>query len=189
MKKYIFTLMSALTIFSMILVSCEPEVIVPEEGNTEFEEEEVDQNVSELIGVYDLVMEYDSVTADDGTWFDNDFYERVTGKTNPDQYGYLTIAEGENGKLNVTATFVSSDTNEERLFFSTTATETDGVLVLDPCSSNYYQASMGEDIYFTFHAFANNMLQLYFKSIYTIHLGYDYSYLTSYHCTKRVAQD
>lgn len=138
-----------------------------------------------LVGVYDLDMQYDSITTSDGTWFSNEFFEQMTGKTNPPKHGTLTIAEGENGKLTVTAALVNDATGEEKQFFSTTATETDGILTIDDCSSDYYYATIEEMIRFTFHGFTNNLPEIYFKGIYTVNLGYDYSYLNSYYCTKR----
>lgn len=138
-----------------------------------------------LVGVYDLEMVYDSITTSDGTWFDNEFFETMTGKHNPPQYGYLTIAEGQGGKLNVTATFVDQTTQAEKVWFSTTATEVDGVLTLDDCTSDYYYDNIEEYMRLTFHAFENTLPTIYFKGIYTINLGYDYSYLNSYYCTKR----
>lgn len=139
---------------------------------------------SQFVGTYDLDMVYDSLTTSDGTWFDEEFYETMTGKINPPEHGYLTIAEGPEGKLTVTATFVKE--SGEKTFFSTTATEVDNTLVLDDCISDYYYASTEENIRFTFHNFQNNMPTLTFKSIYTINLGLDYSYLTEYTCVKQL---
>ena len=86
-------------------------------------------------------------------------------------------------KLVVTATFIKDE--GEKVFFTTTATEADGVLILDDCTSDYYYDPVEEMIRFTFHGFQNNLPSIYFKSIYTINLGMDYSYLTAYTCTKR----
>lgn len=166
MKKQILLLAAAIVALCSTFASCNKE-----------------NNASDLVGVYDFEMIYDSITTSDGTWFDEEFFETMTGKTNPPQQGYLTIAEGQNGRLSVTATIVKD--GAEKVFFSTTATENEGILTLDNCTSDYYYDNTEEMIRFTFHAFANNMPQLYFKSIYTINLGADYSYLTHYDCTKR----
>lgn len=141
---------------------------------------------SQFVGVYDLDMVYDSVTDSEGKWFENEFFEQMTGKRNPPESGYLTIVTGDNGKLNVTATFYNHpNEGEEKVFFSTTATEKDNILILDPCQSDYYYDSTETMIDFIFRNFENNLPQIKFKSIYTINLGADYSYLNSYTCTKR----
>lgn len=142
-------------------------------------------NENQFVGVYDLDMVYDSITTSDGTWFSEEFFEQMTGKVNPPMHGYLTIADNKDGRLAVTATFVDGETGEEKNFFTTTATEKDDILILDNCTSDYYYANTEEMISFVFRNFANNMPNIYFKGIYTINLGADYSYLTSYNCTKR----
>lgn len=142
-------------------------------------------NENQFVGVYDLEMVYDSITTSDGVWFSEEFFEQMTGKINPPRHGYLTVAQGEAGKFNVTATLINDETGEEKNFFATTATEVDDILILDNCTSDYYYSTTEEMISFVFRNFANNMPKIYFKSVYTINLGYDYSYLTSYNCTKR----
>lgn len=171
MKKNLLLLAMAFVALCFTLGSCQ------EENNNA-------SDVSEFVGVYDLSVVYDSVTTSDGVWFSEEFFETMTGKINPPQQGYLTIDEGQNGKLNVTATIVKDD-GTEKVFFSTTATEKDGILALDNCSSDYYYDTTEEYLKFTFRNFANNMPEIFFKGVYTINLGYDYSYLNSYTCTKR----
>lgn len=179
MKKHLFVLAMAFVALCTTFASCTKDPV--DEGNDTPTDNPA--SVSKFVGVYDLDMVYDSITTSDGTWFDNEFFETMTGKTNPPEHGYLTIAEGQNGKLNVTATFVKE--NEEKVFFSTTATEDDDMLTLDDCTSDYYYATTEEMIRFTFHGFDNRMPEIYFKGIYTINLGADYSYLNSYTCVKR----
>lgn len=136
-------------------------------------------------GFYDLHMVYDSISADDGTWFSEKEYEELLGKSNPPLDGHLTIEKASDGKYVVTATVISNKTGEEKTFFKTNAVMNNDVLVFEKCKSDYYYDTMGEYIRFTFKDFACNMSVITFKSIYTINLGYDYSYLTSYTCTKR----
>lgn len=188
MKKHLLILATAFVALSLAFASCEKE---NNPGDNPGDTTDItddpnnpDQPTNSLIGVYDLDMVYDSITTSDGTWFDEEFFEMMTGKVNPPEHGYLTIAEGENGKLNVTATFIKDDTKSEKVWFTTTATETDGILTLDPCSSDYF-ITTEQMINFTFHNFQNNLPTITFKSIYTINLGADYSYLTAYTCTKR----
>lgn len=84
-----------------------------------------------------------------------------------------------------TVTFVNPETSEEKVFFTTTATEKDDLLVLDNCTSDFYYSTTEEYIRFTFHNFVNELPRITFKGIYTINLGYDFSYLNTYTCTKR----
>lgn len=181
MKKHLYVLAVAFTALCFAFAGCEKDNTGDNPGTNPGD----DRPTSPFIGVYDMDMVYDSITTSDGTWFDEEFFETMTGKINPPEHGYLTIAQGENGKLNVTCTFIKDDTKAEKVFFTTTATEADGVLILDPCTSDYFYASIEDMMRFTFHGFQNNLPSIYFKSIYTINLGDDYSYLTSYTCTKR----
>lgn len=184
MKKHLAIFAVALMALCATFVACEKDNndITPDNNdsttNTDIPE------VNSLVGVYDLEMKYDSITTSDGTWFDNEFFEMMTGKTNPPKHGYLTIAKAGNDKYSVTATFVEDD-NSEKVFFTTTASEADGILTLDDCTSDYYYDNIEEMLRMTFHGFQNTLPTLYFKGIYTINLGYDYSYLNSYYCTKR----
>lgn len=173
MKKHLLTFVVAVMAFCATFVSCQ------KENST------LSPDAAQYVGVYDLYMVYDSVSTSDGTWVSEEDYEFFTQKVNPPESGYLTISEGDNGKLNVTATFVKADTGVEKNFFTTTATEKDGLLVLDNCTSDYYYASIEDYIRFEFRNFVNNMPTITFKGIYTINLGADYSYLNSYTCTKR----
>lgn len=181
MKKHLLIFAMALMALSMSFVSCEKEPDVNNDNN--------DTNsvvpTSPFVGVYDMDMVYDSVTTSDGTWLDEEFYETMTGKVNSPKHGYMTVAEGENGKLNVAVTFVNPETSEEKVFFTTTATEKDDLLVLDNCTSDFYYSTTEEYIRFTFHNFVNELPRITFKGIYTINLGYDFSYLNTYTCTKR----
>lgn len=184
MKKKLFILAMALMALCVTFESCQKENNndnngVINDGN----DNNVDPSNSQFLGVYDLTMVYDSITTSDGEWLSEEFYEMATGKVNPPEHGYLTIEAGQNGKLNVTATFVKE--NEEKTFFSTTATEKDGILILDNCKSDYYYTALEDYITFTFHGFSSNLPEIFFKGIYTINLGYDYSYLNSYTCIKR----
>ena len=183
MKKGILIFAVAVLALCSTFVSCEKD----ESGsNNDVENNEGgSQNDDGFVGVYDFDMVYDSVTTSDGTWFSEEFYESMTHKVNPPEHGYLTIENGQNGKLNVVATIVKDGTQQEKVFFSTTATEKDGILILDDCVSDYYYETTEEMINFVFRNFSSNMPVIYFKSVYTINLGSDYSYLTSYSCTKR----
>lgn len=172
MRKHIFTLAVALMGFCMSFTSCEKTPIVD------------DNDGAVYVGVYDFTMVYDSVTTSDGTWFSEEDYEFFTNKVNPPKNGYLTITDGDNGKLNLTATFIES-TGKEKQFFATTASVVDGDLKIDDCTSDYYYSSIEDYIRFVFRNFSNNMPNIYFKSVYTINLGADYSYLTHYDCVKR----
>ena len=181
MKKHFFIMAMAFVTLCGAFVACEKDN--NGEDNPGNNNNDNNQPVCEFVGVYDMDMVYDSITTSDGTWFDEEFFETMTGKINPPEHGYLTIAQGENDKLVVTATFIKDE--GEKVFFTTTATEADGVLILDDCTSDYYYDPVEEMIRFTFHGFQNNLPSIYFKSIYTINLGMDYSYLTAYTCTKR----
>lgn len=172
MKKQLFAFALVVVALCASFVSCDKE----NNGNN---------SNSQFIGVYDLDIVYDSITTSDGTWFSEEFFETMTGKVNPPEHGYLTIEEGQNGKINVTATVIKSDTGVEKVLFSTTATEQDNLLVLDNCASDYYYSTTEETIHFVFRNFANRLPEIYFKGIYTINLGADYSYLLSFTCNKR----
>lgn len=139
--------------------------------------------VTDFVGTYDMHLVYDSVTDSEGTWFENEFFQEMTGKRNPPKDGYLTIEEGANGKLIVSVTVANEA--EDKVLFTTTATEKEGILVLDNCQSDYYYSTTERYIDFTFHGFENKMPVITFKGIYTINLGADYSYLLSFTCTKR----
>lgn len=136
-----------------------------------------------FVGTYDMHLVYDSVTDSEGMWLENGFFEEMTGKRNPPKDGYLTIEEGNDGKFIVIAT-VANKTGD-KVLFTTTATEKDGILVLDDCQSDYYYSTTEVYIDFSFHGFENKMPEITFKGIYTINLGADYSYLLSFTCTKR----
>lgn len=166
MKKNYFVLAVAFMVVCTIFVAC-------------------DKNPQGFAGTYDLHLDYDSVMTSDGTWIDETFFEEMTGKKNPSKDGYLTIRDGKNGNFEVTATIVNKETNEENVLFTTNATEKDGILILDNCTSDYYYDTTELYIDFTFHNFENNMPIIKFKGIYTIDLGADFSYLLSFTCTKR----
>lgn len=168
MKKNFFVIAVLFVALCGIFVSCKKDDVNTPTG---------------LVGTYDMHLVYDSVTDSEGTWFENAFFEEMTGKRNPPKDGYLTIEEGKNGKLTVTAT-VANET-EDKVLFTTTATEKDGILVLDDCQSDYYYSSIEDYIDFSFHGFENRLPEIYFKGIYTVDLGADYSYLLSFTCTKR----
>lgn len=189
MRKHFLFLAVAFLTLGLAFASCTKDEPIENNTNTENNGNGNGNGNNEsnnpFVGVYDLEMIYDSITTSDGTWFDNEFFETMTGKRNPPEHGYLTITEGSNGVLDVTATFVNQTTQEEKTWFTTTATENNGVLVLANCIGDYYYANTEEYIRFTFHAFQNNLPTIYFKGIYTINLGADYSYLNSYYCTKR----
>ena len=180
MKKDLFVLAMAIMALCCIAISCKKEN--PNEPKDNGGKQETN---SQFVGVYDLHLVYDSVTDSEGTWFENEFFESKTGKRNPPKDGYLTIAEGKDGKLAVTATIVTDSTSTEKTLFETTATEKDGILILDDCESDYYYDTTEEFINFTFHGFENRLPEIYFKAIYTINLGADYSYLLSFTCKKR----
>ncbi|MCQ2295653.1 MAG: hypothetical protein MJZ67_08360 [Bacteroidales bacterium] len=183
MKKHFFIMAMAFVALCGAFAACEKEGTGDNPGENPADTlDHNEQPASDFIGIYELDMVYDSITTSDGTWFDEEFFETMTGKINPPEHGYLAITQGDNDKLVVTATFVKDE--GEKVFFTTTASEADGMLTLDDCTSDYYYASIEDMIRFTFHGFQNNMPTIYFKSIYTINLGLDYSYLTAYTCTK-----
>lgn len=185
MKKSFYLFAMALMALCTVAVSCSKD-----DGNPADEEGDTPQINNQFVGTYDLNMVYDSITTDDGTWYSEEFYEEMTGKKNPPESGRLIVEEGTEGKLKVTAIFIDRTTAEDRTFFSTSATEQNGTIVLEDCESDYYSTTEMM-IDFTFRTVEvtrdaeNNVTGLNFKSIYTINLGADYSYLTSYTCTKR----
>lgn len=179
MKKNLFILAIVFTALCALTVSCKKD---------DDDKKPVSQNP--FVGTYDLYMVFDSIMTDDGTWFDEEFYEQYTGKRNPPESGWLTVEELTPGLFQVTATFYKEETMEEKDFFTTTAVEKDGILLLNECSSDYF----GEwgDIDFVFRNYSvmrdadNNVTEMTFKSVYTISFGSsDFAYLTSYTCTKR----
>lgn len=186
MKRKLILLAAVLMALCTAFAACQKEEpVTPGNDNPTGETGDDFNSDNPLVGIYDLYMAYDSITTSDGTWFDEEFFETMTGKVNKPRNGYLTITEGQNGKLNVKATLYEENGAPDKVFFTTTATENNGILTIDNCTSDYYYDNLEEMISFTFHAFANNMPELYFKSIYTVNLGADYSYLTHYECTKR----
>lgn len=184
MKKHLLILAMAVVALCTTVVSCQKDDIVDDTNTTDTTGSGDNSSTdSQFVGVYDMDMVYDSITTSDGTWFSEEFFEQMTGKVNSPEHGYLTIAAGQNGKLNMTVTF--NKTDGDKVFFTTTATEKDGALIIDDCNSDYYYASIEDMIHFAFHGFAATASGIYFKSIYTVNLGADYSYLTAYTCTKR----
>lgn len=180
MKKNLFVLAMALMALCCITISCKKETTNEPEGNGGKQEPS-----SMFVGTYDMHLVYDSVTDSEGAWFENEFFQNMTGKKNPPRDGYLTITEEKDGKLAITATIADDKMDGEKVLFTTTATEKGGILIIDDCESDYYYNTTEEFIYFTFHGFKSNLPEIYFKSIYTINLGADYSYLLSFTCKKR----
>lgn len=190
MKKHLLILATAVLALCAMVASCQKEeefIIVNDPvSDTTGNGGQDDTTASTLFaGVYDLHMVYDSITTSDGTWWDEEFFETMTGKINKPKNGYLTITDLEEGSYTVTATIVDASTGEERTLFTTTAIEQDSLLILAPCTSDYYYSTTEEIISFIFRNFENRLPEIYFKGIYTINLGADYSYLNSYTCTKR----
>lgn len=189
MKKILWALVLALLTTGITFVSCQKdEEVAPTNDsiNDSTGEEGGDTTaVSPFVGVYELDMVYDSIMTSDGSWFSEEFFEQMTHKVNPPEHGYLTVSQGSGDTLRVTATFIKANTGEEKDFFSTTAVEKDGGLVLAPCTSDYYYASTELYISFVFRNFVNNLPEIRFKSVYSINLGADFSYVTSYTCVKR----
>lgn len=178
MKKQFLILALACASLCFVLGACQKE-------EDENEPEQPTPPSDMFVGVYDLDMVYDSITTSDGVWWSNEFFESMTGKHNPPEHGYLTITQEPDSSYTVSATFIKSATGEEKVFFTTSASKKDSILVLDDCTSDYYYSSTEELIHFTFKNFVNQYPTIYFKSIYSLYLGANYSYMTSFTCTKR----
>lgn len=179
MKQRLFFILTTLLCLSISITSCTKN---PDDNHNPNGNNQNEENNTSFEGVYNLVMTYDSITSDDGTWWPRDYYEQITGSSYEQEYGYMTITK-ENGRYHMIATLVYDDTDETVTYFDTYATETNGVLVMDNSATT---APSGVVINFSFHDFANNLPHLYFKGICSLAMaGYEFKYLISFNGEKQ----
>lgn len=168
MKHRIFYFILPLLCLGMCFASCDPND-EPNHGPS-FE------------GTYSLIMTYDSITTDDGTWFSNEELAQITGQPYETEHGYMTVTK-ENNRYHMVATLVNDETAEEVTYFDTYATESNGILNMENSSVT---APSGVVINFSFRNFANNMPDLFFKGLLDLSLfGTDYYYVISFNGTKQ----
>lgn len=176
-------MMILLAVACCTLVSCKKEKVEKDTASTPTEEPTPTPTptptpVSAFIGTYDLEVVTDSLGSD-GTWFSREYYETMTGKSEPPRYGRLTISQGntDNTFHVIGKVLVGTDSVE---YYNTTATlDANGCLILQPS----YVANNPDD-QFTYGKIQAQQ-PLVFRTERHVDWGMDFGYIMTNTATKR----
>lgn len=136
-----------------------------------------------FVGVYDITIITDSLSVD-GTWFSNEYYSQMTGKTENPKYGRLEIEKTDvEGKYSILS--VVKIGNDSITYYNTTATlQEDGSLQVDP---NSYERND-----YTFNFTFSNIIEsspLVFRSELHVPMwGMDCGYIMTNTAVKRTSK-
>lgn len=142
-----------------------------------------EEQTAPFVGVYDITIITDSLSVD-GTWFSNEYYTQMTGKTENPKYGWLEIEKTDvEGKYSLHS--VVKIGNDSIDYYNTTATlQEDGSLQVDP---NTYERND-----FTFNFTFSNITEsspLVFRSeLHVPMFGMDCGYIMTNTAVKRTSK-